>query len=119
MIVLDSNDKKKEILARYKERVTVGGVYLIRNTNTNQLLLDGAADLQSIKNRFEFAQKTGSCVNPKLQKDWSEHGSGAFALEVLEELRKGDTQTDTDFKADVLLLKEMWFEKLSNSEVLY
>ena len=116
---MKSNDKKKEILAQYKEKETIGGVYLIRNTVQNKLLLDATADLQSIKNRFEFAQNTGSCVNPKLQKDWSEHGSKAFVLEVLEELSKGNTQSDPEFKADVSLLREMWLEKLSETEDLY
>ena len=114
-----SNDKKKETLAQYKEREVIGGVYIVRNTMKNMLLLDSAPDIQSIKNRFEFAQKTGSCVNPKLQKDWSEYGSGAFVLEVLEELKKGNTQTDAEFKADVSILKEMWFEELSKSANLY
>ena len=114
----DVPDKKK-ILAQYKERERIGGVYLIRNTLNNKILLDAAADLQSIRNRFEFAQKTGSCVNPKLQKDWFEHGCGAFVLEVPEQLVKGNTQTDADFKADLEFLKEIWFDKLSVSEDFY
>jgi len=110
---------KKKILAQYKERERIGGVYLIRNTLNNKILLDAATDLQSIRNRFEFAQKTGSCVNPKLQKDWLEHGCGAFLLEVPEQLVKGNTQTDAEFKADIEFLKEIWLDKLSISEDLY
>ena len=113
------NDTRKEILAQYKEREKIGCVYLIKNTLNNKLLLDASTDLQSVGNRFEFAQKTGSCINPKLQKDWSEHGNGVFVLEVLEELKKGSSQTDAGFKADVDFLKETWLDKLSKSEEFY
>ena len=113
------NDIKKEILAQYKEREIIGCVFIIKNTLNNKLLLEASTDLQSVRNRFEFAHKTGSCINPKLQKDWSEHGSGAFVLEILEELKKGSSQTDAGFRADVDFLKETWFDKLSKSEELY
>ena len=112
-----NSDKRKEILAQYKEREIIGGVYLVKNTIINKSLLDVTADLQSIKNRFEFAQKTGSCVYPKLQKDWSEFGHEAFVFEVLEELKKGDAQSDAGFKADIAFLKEIWLEKLQNEEL--
>ena len=111
------NKTKKELLAQYKEREAIGGVYIIRNTRNNKLLLDASADIKIVRNRFEFARQTGSCVNMKLQKDWAEHGSASFALEVLEELRKGETQTDKEFKADIELLKEIWSEKLKNEDM--
>jgi len=116
---MGNNEKKKEIITQYKEREIVGGVYVIRNTVNNKVLLDAAADIQSIRNRHEFAQKTGSCVNPKLQMDWQEYGSGAFVLEVLEELTKGSSQTDGQYKADIVFLKEIWLDKLSNNAELY
>ena len=110
------NNTRKEILAQYKEREIIGCVYLIRNTLNNRVLLDTSADINSIRNRFEFAQKTGSCVVPKLQEDWSEHGSGAFSFEVLDELKRGENQTDAQFKDELGLLKDMWSEKLANEE---
>jgi hypothetical protein len=108
---------KKELQAQYKERKVVGGVYAVRNTRSNKLLLEAAADLQGSRNRFDFAKATGSCVYTKLYADWAEQDSGDFAFEILEELEKGETQTDKEFKADLELLKEMWLEKLSDSEL--
>jgi len=113
------NINRKDIIAQYKEREIIGCVFTIKNTLNNKLLLDASTDLQSVRNRFEFAQKTGSCINPKLQKDWSDNGNGVFVLEILEELRKGSSHTDACFKADVDFLKETWFDKLSKSEELY
>ena len=107
---------KKELQEKYKEREIIGGVYVIRNTLNNIVFLEAATDLRGIRNRFEFAQKTDSCIHVKLQSDWDKAGGGQFVFEVLEELQKGDTQTDKEFKADLMLLKEMWYENLSGTE---
>ena len=113
---MSGNSKKKELQYQYREREVVGGVYLIRNTLNHKVLLDAAVNLQGSRNRFEFAQKTGSCVYVKLQNDWTSQGGGQFVFEVLEELTKGEAQAQEEFKADVELLKEMWREKLSGEE---
>lgn len=109
---------KKKIQEDYKGRAVTGGIYAIRNTLTNRIFLDASTDLQASQNRFEFAQKTGSCVHYKLQKDWAKQESGSFTYEVLEELQKGDTQTQEEFKSDIGVLMEIWQEKLSG-ESLY
>lgn len=109
------NDKqsRKEINEKYKQRQVVGGVFLFRNKISGKILVDASVDLQGSKNRFAFALSTGSCVNFKLQKDWSAQGAEAFSFEVLEELEKSEDQTDQEFKADIKALKELWLEKLS------
>ena len=114
---MDAN-RKKELRSQYTEREVTGGVYLIRNTLNNKLFLDTAADLRGCRNRFDFAQQTGSCVYHKLQKDWAAFGHDQFVLEVLDELKKGETQTQEEFRTDIGFLKEIWREKLS-SEDLY
>ena len=111
---MQDNQTKKEIIAQYKEREIIGGVCVITNTLNNKLLLGAAIDLCSIKNRFEFSQITGSCVDLKLQNDWNAQGGSQFSFEVLEELRKGETQTMEEFKADIALLKEIWAGELSD-----
>ena len=108
---------KKEIQAQYKEREVIGGVYAIRNTTKNKLLIEAAADLHGSRNRFEFAQKTGSCIHPKLQYDWAEQTADQFAFEVLDEMKKGDNQTSKQFSADIELMKQMWLEKLSGENL--
>ena len=107
------NISKKELRAQYREREVIGGVYAIKNVANGKILIDSAVNLQGFKNRFEFSQKTGSCVNMKLQKDWGQHGSSAFVFEILEELKKGDTQSDKEFKADIAMLKEIWIKKMA------
>ena len=73
--------------------------------------------MQSAKNRFEFSRTTGSCVDLKLQSDWDRQGGGQFSFKVLEELEKGETQTEDNFKADIEILKEIWHDKLSDRDL--
>ena len=114
--MMTENNRKKELQAQYKERAIVGGVYVVKNTPKNKLLLEADTDLQGSKNRFEFAKKTGSCSYMKLNSDWTAQGSDDFVFEVLEELEKGETQTLAEFKDDIGLLKEIWREKLSDQD---
>lgn len=109
---MDTGKTKKELATEYKERKVIGGVYIIKNLQNNKILLEASFNLQGSKNRFEFAQKTGSCVNKKLQQDWNKHGCMGFVFETLEELERKDTQTEEEFREDIELLKEMWMEKL-------
>jgi hypothetical protein len=113
---LKDKKTKKELIEKYKERQVVGGVYIIRNKINNKVLLDAATDLQASKNRFEFSKQIGVCTNLKLQKDWNEFGSSQFVFEVLEELEKGKTQTASEFLDDISVLKDMWLDKISESD---
>jgi len=113
---MNGKQSKKELQDLYKEREIIGGVYAIRNRQNNKVFLEAATDVRGIKNRFEFAQKTGSCIHVKLQDDWDNLGGDQFVFEVLEELTKGDAQTADEFKADLKLLKEMWSDTLSDSQ---
>ena len=112
------SETRKELIARYKEREVIGGVYAIKNMLRSKLLLQATVDLNGSKNRFEFAQSTGSCIETKLQKDWSRQNGEHFVFEVLETLKKGETQTAKEFEEDVNTLLEMWQEKY-NEEELY
>ena len=110
---------KKDLQAQYKEREIVGGVFIIKNTLKNKVYLDATLNLSAAKNRFELTSTMGSGVlNPKLQKDWSEQSGEGFVMEILDELKKSDTQTEDEFKADIKIIKQMWEEKLSG-EVMY
>jgi len=112
------NQNRKEMLMTYKERKVIGGVYVIKNTENGKMLLLSGTNLQSCKNRFEFSQKTGSCVNLKLQQDWKKLGGDIFTFEILEEVEKKDTQTEKEFIEDIKLLEQILIEKL-DSDKLY
>jgi len=77
------------------------------------VLLLPTPDLQGCRNRFDFSQKTGSCVNIKLCDDWGKHGAKAFTFDILEELEKKETQSPKEFKEDLKILTEFWREKFA------
>lgn len=109
---MDKETRKKHI-QNYKEwsRTQTGGVYIIKNTVNNRILLGAAADIVALKNRFESGKQFGGSFHPKMNKDWAEHGSDAFEIEIVESLEKNDLQTPQEFMADLDILKKMWLDK--------
>lgn len=99
-------------------RKEIGGVCAIKNTQNGKMLLLPAPDLQGCRNRFDFSQQTGSCINIKLRDDWEKYGAKAFAFDILEELEKKETQSAKEFKEDLKTLMELWLEKFA-PEYLY
>lgn len=102
---------KKDLLAAYKQRKQVGGVYAVTNTKTGKSLVLASADLRGIQKRYEFARLTGGCFHPKLQRDAETCGNDAFTFVVLEELEKKETQTDREFQDDLETLLAMRLEQ--------
>ena len=111
---MQNEDKKsrKELMEQYKERKITGGVYVIKNNRTGKIFLDSTTDMRASGNRFGFSQKTGNCTYKHIEEDWKTFGPEAFAFEVLEELERGDNQTDYEFESDIAVMKELWKEKL-------
>ena len=75
-----------------------------------------AANLKSIQNRFQFAISTGSTVHPKLQKDWDEFGTQAFAFNVIEELEQKPDQSQAEFMEDLKTLEQLCRANLDRSK---
>ena len=102
---------KKDIIAAYKTRAQIGGVYAVTNTQSGKSLVLASADIGGIRKRYEFSALTGGCFHPKLQQDANRLGSGAFSFAVLEELEKKAAQTDREFADDLEVLLSLWLEK--------
>ena len=109
-------NRRKEITNEYKERKISGGVYTIANTRNGKYFIGHAANIQSVRNRFQFALTTGSTFHPKLQKDWQEFGPQAFTLQVLEELEQKPEQSQAEFVEDLQTLEELWRANLDASK---
>jgi hypothetical protein len=107
------NAKRKELIAQYKEREITGGVYLLKNTRGGKSALNSTTDMRGSRNRFDFARRTGSCVDKRIQDDWTRFGPDSYEFEVLDEVTKGAERSMKEFEADVAALKELWSEKLS------
>ena len=101
---------KKALTAAYKERKNQGGVYAIKDPSGQTVLVTGALNLDGALNRFRFAQQTGSCALPALDKIWGD-GRG-FSIEVLDRLEQDPEWSQRHWQEEVEALTELWREKL-------
>ena len=107
---------RRAISKEYQQRRQVGGVYTITNTVNGKYLLGHAANLASVRNRFQFAVNTGSAVDPRVRQDWAEHGAHSFTLEIREELEQGPDQSHAAFLDDLQTLENLWRMNLDASK---
>lgn len=103
-------DHKKELIQRFKEIKSQAGVYQIKNTKNQKILVASTMNVKTINGKL-FSLKMGSHENKSLQKDWNEYGEESFVFEVLEELKEKE---DPYFNAKKALktLEEKWLDQL-------
>jgi len=109
---------RKELLRAYKEQTVTGGVCAIRFTANGKVWLQSGIDTRRMKNRFDFACATGSCLAPCLETDFRTYGAASFTFEVLEELEMGVNQTRQDFLQDIDTLTQLWRQRFA-PDLLY
>ncbi|NCB51715.1 MAG: GIY-YIG nuclease family protein [Clostridia bacterium] len=102
---------RKELKNSYKEKPEIGGVYIIKCAGNDRVWLKSARDLQGKINRFNFSVSTGLCPESDMRAEWEKYGPQAFSISVLEELKKGETQTDREFEDDIVTLLQIQLEK--------
>ena len=106
---MSDTKRRNELRSAYESRATDAGVYALRNTLNGRLLILASADLRAVRNRFEFAQVTGSigALDGRLASEARTVGVAAFALEVL------DPSAD-QLAADLVELEALWRAKLAD-----
>ncbi|WP_071392874.1 GIY-YIG nuclease family protein [Bacillus tuaregi] len=104
-------DRKKALKQQFKETAVTAGVYQIKNT-INQKILVGSTKNVKMLNGIQFMLETNSyTTNKELQKEWNEYGKDAFEIEILETLKKKDEPYFNEREA-LAELEEQWLEKL-------
>lgn len=98
---------KRAISRNYKERKLQGGVYTITNTVNGKYVIGYTANLDGVRNRFQFAVTTNSTVDPRVRADWTALGAGAFALAVVAELEQRPGQSEAEFLTDLKALEQL------------
>ncbi len=104
-------DRKAKI-REYKETQRPMGVYRITNKENGKVFIGSSKDLTAILNRHRSELKIGSHRNKVMQEEWRQYGPEAFEFEQLELLEPLD-DSFRDPSDDLLVLEEMWLEKLS------
>ena len=102
--------RKQELKQQYKEAQIEAGVFQIRNTKNQKVLVLSTANLKTINGR-RFELQSGGFTNRDLQKEWQEFGEESFVFEVLEVL-KGKDDPARDLKLMLAELEETWLNKL-------
>lgn len=103
---------KKALKEQYKNRVLVGGVYRILCNGNGAFWVRATTDLQGSKNRFLFSLSMDSSPEPCMAEAWNQFGKSSFSHEILEELKKKELQTESEFSEDINVLLEIWTDKL-------
>lgn len=105
-------ERRKALLAAYKTRTVIGGIYRLVNTENGLYYLQSTDDMQATRNWFESCRIFGDCTLPPIQEDWRKYGMDAFQLEELDLLEKKETQSRQEFQKDLKALLELWSDQL-------
>lgn len=110
---------RKAMIRAYKENGPPMGVWAVRNTADDKVLIGASLNAPGRLNRERFTLENGSHPSRALQADWDRLGETAFTFEVLDTLDATDGPDD-DASEDLAELRAMWLEKLAlPAEKLY
>ena len=103
---------KKELKQDYKQHQPKMGVFQIKNTVNNKVLIEGSTNISSKWNRHQTELKFGSHRNKELQKDWNEMNATSFSFEVLSELAYKEDEA-VNYAEEIKVLRAMVLEELN------
>lgn len=104
-------DRKKELKRQFKETAVEAGIYQIKNTINNKILIGSTRNLKTLNGITFMLETNGYTTSKELQKEWNHYGKDAFRIDVLEKLKKKDEPYFNEKEA-LLALEEKWLEKL-------
>lgn len=105
-------DRKAELKKAYKMNPRQGGIYQIKNLVNGKTFIGSGPNVEAQINKQLFMLKLNSMPVEELQKDWNKFGEDKFEFTVLDRLKRKDETSMKDYKSELLLLEEMWIEKL-------
>ena len=80
-------NRRKELIRQYKEIKIEAGVYQIKNTKNQKVLVVSTPNLKTMNGK-PMMLRGGVHKNKKLQEEWNKFGKEAFVFEVLEVLKE-------------------------------
>ncbi len=111
--------RRKELIGQFNDRSPDAGVYRIVNVATGRLLVGSTSNLQGAANRLAFAQSSGSlsALDHRLVADAGRDGLDSLRFEVLDRLASSPGASDTDVRADLATLEQLWRDRFDPSEL--
>ena len=104
-------DRKKELKHQYQEIEVVAGVYQIKNNVNGKLFVESTRNLKTI-NGVKFTLNNNTHMNKELQSDWDNFGKEAFSFEILETLKKDESDPYFNEKEALKAMEQKWFDRL-------
>ena len=95
----------------YKHTKRLMGVYGIKNSQNNEVLIGFSTDVPARFNRHKAELRFGNHQNRGLQKIWDSFGELAIEFEVLDTLEH-DENVQASPNEELQVLAEMWRQKL-------
>jgi hypothetical protein len=80
------NAARKALIADYKDRPTVAGIYAVICSATGQVWVGQSRHIDTQQNGLWFALKSGGGRDPSLQAAWNAHSPEDFRFEQLDRL---------------------------------
>jgi len=109
---------KDELKKQYKDTPIPMGVFLVRNTKTNEFIVGASRNLAGSLNLHQAVLKMGKSndpllKNPKVMEDYRAQGADTFEFTILDTLKPKEEQ-GWDPGEDLKALEKIWFEELKN-----
>ncbi|RUL49607.1 MULTISPECIES: GIY-YIG nuclease family protein [Lysinibacillus] len=104
-------DRKKELKQQYQEIEVIAGIYQIKNNTNGKVLVESTRNLKTI-NGVKFTLNNNTHFNKQLQAEWNEFGKDAFTIEVLEALKKDESDPYFNEKESLKNLEQKWLDQL-------
>jgi hypothetical protein len=104
--------ERRQVKLEYKLSHRPMGVFQIRNSVNEKVFIDSSLNIPGKLNRHKFQLNAGVHPSKELQSDWNELGPDKFDFEVLEPMEPRE-QPDFDYGSDLVVLEDLWLEKLS------
>jgi len=112
-------DRKAELKNEYKMNPRQGGIYIIKNTVNGKIFIGSGPNVEGQINKQKFMLGINSMPVVELQNDWNKYGEEKFTFEILDRLKRKEEMSSKDYKNELLLLEEMWVDKLKVNKTDY
>lgn len=105
-----TSSNRKALIAAYKERPTIAGVFAVICNATGQAWVGQSRHIDTHQNGMWFALRQGSSPHRTLQAAWTTHGPDAFRFEILDRLP--ETYSDLRRKDELTKRAALWRARL-------
>lgn len=103
---------RKELNREYLERPKPAGIFQIKNSVNDKILLGSSLNLEGPLNKHRHMLTIGSEPNKELQADWNKFGADKFIFAILEVVTVREGDPNFNLSDELTLLEQIWFEKL-------